>query len=194
MKRISLTETAHRIVLEYLREGDAAVDATVGNGHDTEFLAKNVGSEGQVFGFDVQTEALRLTRQRLQQQDLLRRVTLFPACHADMARDIPQEFRGRIGAVMFNLGYLPGADKSIITQTQTTLPAIAAACELLAARGVVTVMAYPGHAGGDEETRCLAQWLQQLDSAHYAVETIYSRHHQERAPRLFVIKKLSDLL
>lgn len=191
MKRISFAETAHSIIFEYLRNGDVAVDATVGNGHDTVFLAESVGCAGQVFGFDVQTQALQLTRQRLQQLGLSSRTILFHASHADMARCIPQEFHGSIQAIMFNLGYLPGADKSVITQTQTTLQAIDAGCRLLAVQGVITVMAYPGHAGGDEETRCLTQWLQQLDSAHYAVETVYSQHHQVHAPRLFVLKKMN---
>lgn len=189
MKRISLAETAHRIILEHLRQGDVVVDATVGNGHDAVFLAESVGNEGQVFGFDVQTQALQITRQRLQQQGLHPRVTLFHASHADMARHIPRELHGGIQAVMFNLGYLPGADKSIITQAQTTTRAVSAACGLLAAPGVITAMAYPGHAGGDEETRCLTQWLQQLDPACFTVETVYSQHHRDHAPRLFVIKK-----
>lgn len=189
MKRISLAETAHRMLSEYLRPGDVVVDATVGNGHDTEFLAESVGDGGQVFGFDVQTQALQITRQRLQQQDLHRQVRLFHASHADMARHIPQELHGGIRAVVFNLGYLPGADKSIITRTQTTLQAVSAACGLLDSSGVITLIAYPGHAGGDEETHSVAHCLQQFDTTRYAVETIYSRHHQDHAPRLFVIKK-----
>ncbi|MCK9606814.1 MAG: class I SAM-dependent methyltransferase [Methylomonas sp.] len=191
MKRISFAETAHSIILEYLRKGDVAVDATVGNGHDTVFLAECVGRAGQVFGFDVQTQALRITRQRMRQQDLSAQTILFHASHADMAKRIPQEFHGSVKAIMFNLGYLPGTDKSVITKTQTTLQAIDAGCRLLAEQGVITVMAYPGHAGGDEETSRLTHWLQQLDSASYIVQTVYSQHHQAHAPRLFVIKKMN---
>lgn len=189
MKRISLPETAHRIIREYLQCGDTAIDATVGNGRDTAFLAETVGATGQVYGLDIQAQALRTTRQRLQQLGLDAWVRLFEANHAEMARHIPSPLHGGIKAVMFNLGYLPGADKTLITQTQSTLQAIAGACRLLSSPGIITVMAYPGHAGGDEESRCLAVWLERLDAAQFSVETIYSHHHQETAPRLFVIKK-----
>ncbi|MCQ8106391.1 methyltransferase domain-containing protein [Methylomonas sp. SURF-2] len=189
MQRISLLETAHDLVGACLQGGDAVIDATVGNGHDTAFLAEAVGAGGHVYGFDIQAKALHSTRQRLQQFGLAARVTLFEASHADMLRLIPEPLHGRIKAVMFNLGYLPGADKSLITQTGSTLRAMDAARHLLAAPGIVTVLAYPGHAGGDEETRCLTAWLGQLDSRRFSVETLYSHHHQESAPRLFVIKQ-----
>jgi hypothetical protein len=78
-----------------------------------------------------------------------------------------------------------------MTQTHTTLQAITVACDLLAGRGVITVMAYPGHKGGDEETLKLQSWFQELDSAKFSVNTIFSQHHQEHAPRLFVLQKLA---
>lgn len=191
MKRISLTETTHSIIREHLRNGAFAIDATVGNGHDTLFLAKCVSANGQIYGFDIQALALQTTAQRLQQHGLQDRVTLLHASHAEMIEFIPVELHGCIQAIMFNLGYLPGADKNIITQTESTLQAMQAACNLLAGQGILTVMAYPGHAGGDEETRCLDQWLQTLDSDRYAVQTIFSHQHQTTAPRLFVIRKLA---
>jgi hypothetical protein len=95
---------------------------------------------------------------------------------------------------MFNLGYLPGADKSVITQIDSTLAALNAACRLLAPRAVITVLAYPGHAGGDLETEQLAAWCRQLDETRFNSEVILSSHDKPSAPRLFVIRKQSDLL
>ena len=40
-------------------KGDYAVDATLGNGHDTCFLAEIVGDSGKVFGFDIQKKRLK---------------------------------------------------------------------------------------------------------------------------------------
>lgn len=188
-KRISLAEIAHDNVREHLRVGDTAIDATVGNGHDTMFLAQCVGESGHVHGFDIQAQALQKTRQSLQAEGLQDRVSLHLASHAEMALRVSQACRGRIQAIMFNLGYLPGADKSLITQPDSTLPALQAACGLLAPQGIITVMAYPGHAGGDEETMLVEQWLGQLESERYQVGTIFSAHHQASAPRLFVIRK-----
>ena len=45
---------AARYMEDILREGDVAVDATMGNGGDTAFLCKLVGKTGHVYAFDVQ--------------------------------------------------------------------------------------------------------------------------------------------
>jgi hypothetical protein len=193
MTRISLLETAHDIVRRHLTPNAFAVDATLGNGHDTAFLAQCVGEGGRVFGFDVQAQALANTGQRLLQQGLENRAVLFHASHAEMLAHIPEELQGRIRAVMFNLGYLPGAEKTLITQTGSTLAALDAACGLLAEQGVITVLAYPGHAGGDSETLALTDWCGQLPR-QFQVEIVLSKLDKPTAPRLFVIRKQADLL
>lgn len=190
MTRISLLESAHALIGQQLLPGDAAVDATVGNGHDTLFLAQCVGMRGRVFGFDVQPGAIESTRQRLIQHGMVLPVTLIQTSHAEMRQAIPAQYHGRLKAVMFNLGYLPGADKRIITESEATLIAVDEACRLLASDGLVTVVAYPGHAGGDEETRRLEVWLTGLDAELFQWRTVLSHHHRDSAPRLFVIRKL----
>ncbi|MDD2761885.1 MAG: class I SAM-dependent methyltransferase [Methylomonas sp.] len=189
-KRFSLSNAAHDIIREYLREGMAAIDATLGNGHDTAFLAQCVGLSGHVYGFDIQAQAVQATQARLQRQGLEGQTRLFQASHAEMPDLIPQVQHGRIQAVMFNLGYLPGGDKAVITRSESTLRALNAACGLLAVHGVMTVMAYPGHAGGDDETDAVERWAQVLDSAQFQHRIILSQHHRTGAPRLFVIRKL----
>jgi ubiquinone/menaquinone biosynthesis C-methylase UbiE len=194
MTRISLAEVAHRVVAERLEFGDMAIDATLGNGHDALFLADRVGVDGMVYGFDIQAQAIASSRQRLQHHGMLDRVILFHGSHHQMMEFLPAASHGRIKVVMFNLGYLPGADKSVITETVTTLQAIETACRILMMGGVVTVMAYPGHLGGDLETQQLEAWCRRLDPISFEFELILSAHHKLTAPRLFVIRKLLDLL
>ena len=62
---------AHDWISRVVSPGDAVVDATAGNGHDTVFLARLVGPSGQVHAFDVQEEAIRATRERLEKEGLL---------------------------------------------------------------------------------------------------------------------------
>lgn len=188
--RISLAETAHNLVREHLRQGMTAIDATLGNGHDTLFLAQSVGESGRVYGFDIQAQALQATRLRLQQHGMASRATLLLASHAEMDKQLPEMLHGSIQVIMFNLGYLPGADKQVITQADITIRALNTACRLLASQGVMTVMAYPGHAGGDEEAARVEQWLSALDPARFEYRLIFSQRHQNTAPRLFVIRKL----
>lgn len=181
-----LTEKVHQILSARLCAGDLAIDATAGNGHDTLFLAQTVGRTGHVYAFDVQPTALEQTRRRLAAAGFSDHQTihLLQKSHAEMRENIPIEHHGRIAAVMFNLGYLPGADKSLITQTESTRQAMEAGLSLLREGGALTVVAYTGHPGGEEETETVAAVLQSLPIDEFFVEvTIPPRAH---APRLFV--------
>jgi len=194
MPRISLVNAAQLAVKSCLQPGDIAVDATLGNGYDTLFLAGTVGPGGHVFGFDVQRQALVSSYQKLLAHDLQRRVTLVLASHANLLQVLPEHVHGRVAAVMFNLGYLPGGDKAVITRADSTLEALAAACRVLAKSGIITVLAYPGHAGGDNETDRLVEWMRSLDPDQFKTELVLSQFDKPGAPRLFILRKLADLL
>jgi tRNA1(Val) A37 N6-methylase TrmN6 len=189
MKRISLLNTAHDLIRDIINPGDIAIDATVGNGHDTLFLAEQIAPSGHVYGFDIQQAAIDSTLEKFRQAQLSNCLTLIHASHADMSKKIPANLHGKIKAVMFNLGYLPGGDKSVITLTDSTLTALTAAAQILSDNGIITLLAYPGHPGGDQETGQVKQWCEQLDAMQFTVSTIYSDEHKDTAPRLFVICK-----
>jgi len=186
-KRISLTMQAHSIIQQHLKIGDIAVDATTGNGHDTLFLAEQVGITGKVFGFDVQQQAIESTQTRLDTADISN-TQLFHSSHDKLDQCIPTEFHGKINAIMFNLGYLPGSDKSIITQTKSSLLAVKQSISLLDNSGILTIAAYPGHSGGDKETDAIKQWSEQLATDKYIVKAIFSSD-KDTAPRLYIIQK-----
>jgi len=189
--RITLVNVAHELLAERLQPGDIAIDATVGNGYDTLFLAEQVGETGKVFGFDIQHAALQSTHEKCQQANLQDRVSLIQTSHADMAKHVPETQHGYISAIMFNLGYLPGGDKTVITQTDSTLSALAAAIQLLSPHGLITLLAYPGHQGGDQETEQVSRWCEQLDNQQFIFDTHYSNSESVSAPRLIVISKLN---
>lgn len=62
---MSVLSFAHKLISERLTLGDRAIDATVGTGADTLFLAKTTGARGEVYGFDIQAAALKLAEERL---------------------------------------------------------------------------------------------------------------------------------
>ena len=187
MQPISLINVAHKLIGEALSPGAIAVDATVGNGHDTLFLLDRVGPSGKVFGFDIQASAIASTSIKTSADCL----SLIHSSHALMDQKIPTQYHGNISAIMFNLGYLPGGDKSIITQAASTLTALTVACRLLADGGIITVMAYPGHPGGDMETAQVNEWCEQLNPEQFDVRIFYSVGNRDTTPRLFVIGKRS---
>lgn len=157
-----VTEIAHLLVKRCLTSGGHAIDATVGNGHDTGFLAGLVGPEGRVDGFDIQPEAIARTRERTLG---LPQVHLHHLGHERMGERVPE----RVDVVMFNLGYLPSGDKSVITLPASTLPALDAALALLKEGGLLVVVVYPGHDGGEEEATAVEEWFAGLSPETHRV-------------------------
>ena len=68
---------------------------------------------------------------------------------------------------MFNLGYLPGGDKNRTTGISTTLAALEASFMLLTTGGRITILAYTGHPGGQEETEAVKEWVRGLPAGSY---------------------------
>ncbi|MGB2403213.1 MAG: class I SAM-dependent methyltransferase [Akkermansiaceae bacterium] len=182
----SLLLLAHEIVAEVLQVGDTAVDATLGNGHDALFLAGCVGSSGMVFGFDIQEAALRSTAERLEAAGVNRCCyQLMCESHAEMERYVTKNAK----VAIFNLGYLPGGDKTKITLPASTLAALSAAVNLLSCGGILTVMCYPGHEGGADEVCMVDKFIDGLASDQWSV-TRYKRIAATNAsPYLWVARK-----
>jgi predicted O-methyltransferase YrrM len=189
----NVLDFAHEVARRALSPGAWAVDATAGNGHDTCALAEAVGPSGQVWAFDVQAEAIRATRHRLEGRGLAERVTLLQKGHETMQRALPEGAEGRVAAVTFNLGYLPGGpDKTRTTTPATTIPALRAAAALLAEGGILTAVCYPGHPGGAEETQAVRQWADGLQQARFRVLGYRFLNQENDPPRLLVVERTAN--
>jgi len=152
------TEFAHTLAAAGASPGDLLIDATLGKGTDTLLLAELAGSGGRVLAFDVQAAALDAAAPRLQAAGLDDRVQLILASHATLADHAPPD---TAAVVMFNLGYLPGHSHEITTNPAETLRGLDAAATVLKPGGLLTVVCYPGHPGGDEESEAVTSWMQQ---------------------------------
>jgi glycine oxidase len=186
-KAVSLTKLAHSIVRRAVRVGDTVVDATAGNGHDTVFLAACAGPSGHVHAIDIQPEAIQSTRSRLESETVVN-VTLHQEDHSKVLKSL-LESSEVVGAIMFNLGYLPGGEKKRTTSAETTTAAIAAGISLLKAGGVMTVVAYRGHAGGQEEARAVADWSENNKASSWTTEVIPGAIDNDESPVLYVFRK-----
>ena len=161
------TEAAHTLLRERVKPGHHVVAATLGNGHDTIFLADLVGPLGHVDSFDIQVAAIESTQRKLQDRST-EQVSLHHAGHETMLSLIVAP----VQAVMFNLGYLPGADKGVITQAKTTIEALQASVELLSPDGIITIVAYIGHPGGQDEANEVTKFCRSLEQTKF-VPTIH---------------------
>lgn len=184
----NLTTQCHDVCQTVLQRGDIAIDATAGNGHDTLFLARQVGLQGVVYSFDLQLSAIEATAKRVEQAGI-NNVTLLQEDHACLQDFVLKKHRGWVAVVMFNLGYLPGGDKSLVTQEHSTLSAIKQSLELLRPEGLLTVLAYTGHAGGKEETNAVRHFLENLSDEYFKVTRMTAQKESLSPPQLFVVRK-----
>lgn len=130
------------------------IDATCGNGGDTAFLCRLVGKEGRVLGFDIQPEAIASTRQNLARKGLA--AELHCDSHANLLQYVQP---GTADAVMFNFGWLPGADHGVFSHAQSSIPALEAALEALRPGGVLSAILYSGKVIGSDEKTEILQWM-----------------------------------
>jgi hypothetical protein len=179
MARVSISAEVHQFLSANIKQGDTVIDATLGNGHDALFLAGLISDEGHLFGFDIQAGAINNTLKQLASHQLAHRATLIMKSHAYMAAFIPERFHGHVKCIMFNLGYLPGSDKSITTLPESTLSALDIALNLLSEGGIISILAYSGHPGGADECSVVKAWASQLPTAVYKTSVIdlLSDHH-----------------
>ena len=186
MKRsYQITEYCHRFLEDYIAEGSRCIDATAGNGGDTEFLCRQVGKSGKVYAFDIQEEALRHTKERLCRSGYDGRAVLILDGHESMAEHVREE----VDAVVFNFGYLPGGDHRIATTPKTSLEGVRQAMGLIKKGGIISLCIYSGGDTGDEERDALLGFLKKLDSKKWLVivNCYYNRENYPPLP-VFVIR------
>lgn len=171
MNREHITTHAHRFIDRVLAKDMIAVDATAGNGYDTLYLAQRAKA---VIAFDIQPQAIETTRHRT---NGLNNVTLVLDSHANLAKHVQS-----MDLIVFNLGYLPHGNPTIITQTTSTLDALKAATALLRDRGHLLITGYRGHPGGLDETLQAIAYL----SSHPQLHVVDAYTYDEPLAPLFM--------
>ena len=179
---MALTRLAHSIIAEHFKSLPKvlAVDATLGNGHDTEFLLRQ--NFARVIGFDIQAQAINATKTRLESAQL----TGFKLVK-DGHQNMDFYLKETIQCCMFNFGYLPKADKNITTRADTSLTAINSAIKLLGDDGLISLLCYPGHEQGNIETKAIQQALGTLTS-NMIIEQHLSQQPNDQAPILYILR------
>ena len=164
--------------------GDTAIDATCGNGNDTIFLSQLVGADGLVFSFDIQKKAIDETHRRLKELSI-ENVILIQDGHENVLKHISKE----ISAAIFNLGYLPGSDKTVATNGVTTWRAVCDMLHLLKVGGLIILVIYHGHEAGKIERQEIEAAIATLDPTKTTVLR-YEFLNKNQAPYIMAIEKL----
>jgi predicted methyltransferase len=192
MKLERVLPFAKMLLEKAISPGDIAIDATLGNGHDTLFLAKLVGENGKVYGFDIQEQAVLNSRERLNQNHMLERTVLFQNGHEHIQSLVPIYHHGKITAAIFNLGYLPGSDKSVVTKPNTTISAVEQLLQIMAPGGMIVLVVYHGHHGGAQERDELMRFVQDIDQKQARVLLYQFLNQQNNPPFIVAIEKAEE--
>lgn len=182
---LNAVQYSHLLLKKNITEGDLVIDATAGNGHDTNFLAELVGKMGKVYSFDIQKEAITNTKKLLEKKNLADQVQLIHDSHANLDQYLDQ----KITAAIFNLGYLPGGNKEIITRKESTIPAVEKSIELLQKNAIIIIVIYSGHPGGGEEKKALLDFASDLDHKKFNVLNYKFLNQPGPPPEIIAIKK-----
>ena len=182
-------DLAHHYWKSLVNPGDTVIDATCGNGHDTLVLAQTVltSSEGKLFALDLQQKAIDSAKQMLSEcldKIIFNKVTFIKGCHSIFPREISPN---SVKLITYNLGYLPGGDKTKTTQSETTLESIKNAQKLIQDGGAISITCYPGHEEGKKEEHHILTYCSTLDPKKWSC-----CHHRwtnrSNAPSLLLIQ------
>ncbi len=171
-------DLAHHFWKRLLKPGDAAIDATCGNGHDSLLLAELIQG-GELHCIDIQRQAIETTRQKL--KIFIGSVYFHHGSHAVLPEVSPK-------IIVYNLGYLPGGDKNKTTQTESTLSSLKQAARILAPGGLISITCYPGHEEGAREKEALLPILSAFSKKEFAITT-FRWENRKKSPSLVFIQK-----
>lgn len=174
MRHKNINHVVHEWLAEIIKPNDIIVDATCGQGYDTKFCLEH---HAHVLSFDIQKQALIWAQQLIGEHPHVR---FIHDSHEFIDHYIPY-FDG----IIFNLGYLPNSNKSIITHPKSTLKAFEIAYKLLPQHGWLCVTFYQGHEGGLSETLQGIEWIKQ----HFVIIKEYTYEGVNRAPIAMLCKK-----
>lgn len=189
MKLDRVLPYAKKLLENAVSEGDTVVDATVGNGYDTLFLAQLVGDSGKVYGFDIQKQALDSCKEKLVKEELSEQVILIHQGHEHIEEVLPASCHGRVSGAVFNLGYLPGGDKSIVTVPETTIAAVEQLLKVLAPEGIIVIVVYHGHQEGQAERDKLLAYVENIDQKTAHVLKYQFINQANHPPFIIAIEK-----
>jgi len=150
-----LTQYAHLCLETILKPGDCVLDATAGNGYDSLKSAELIGGSGRLIAIDKQAVAIDTTRKKITEYDSELRPEIHLGDHAKLLKKLSV----KLDVALFNLGYLPGGNKSVISTPESTIAALDEIPRLLKNEGALFVTTYRQHPGGADESIAVCEWM-----------------------------------
>ncbi|WP_066873730.1 tRNA (mnm(5)s(2)U34)-methyltransferase [Clostridium mediterraneense] len=175
----SFNNIVHSIIENNIKNKNIAIDATLGNGYDTDFLKDRFS---KVYSFDIQEKAVNSYKKKS-----IYNVEVILDSHEYFNKYISNDIK--IDCIVYNLGYLPGSDKSITTKRESTIKSIEIALELLNPNGLILIAMYPGHEEGLREKEEILKLAKKLNTREYGVLYQEFINRPNNPPCLIIIEK-----
>lgn len=167
-----------------IKKGDTVIDATCGNGYDSVFIAEKIGKAGTLYCFDIQEAAIEKTKGSLLQLKDAPTFQMFQESHEKLDAHVTV----KVDCIFYNLGYLPTGDKSIITNSSSTIKSLQSAFLILKPNAIISMMCYLNHDDRDEYNQ-VKNFLLTLNQLEYSItETNFIL--RKKSPVLLIIEKL----
>lgn len=182
---------AHSLLDETVSKGSVVVDATLGNGHDSLFLSELVGEDGHVYSFDIQEAAIHQSEKLFAEHGIHNVTTIFSG-HEKASEVLGKRFVESIDGCIFNLGFLPGSDKAVTTNSSTTIEAINQIFSLLKPERYIVIVIYPGHEEGQAEKNELLTYLEDFPAKQADIIRYQMVNRSEKAPFVVALFKKNE--
>ena len=169
-----------KIIIDQKKDINIGVDMTAGKGNDCKYILENTNIK-KLYAFDIQEESKIETKSLIKDD----RLNFFLDNHANIDKYIKE----KIDLAIYNLGYLPGADKNITTSYKSTIASLKKVLDLLNPAGLVIITVYPGHPAGLIESQKLEEFTKNLDPKKYPVIKINYENRPNNPPYILVIEK-----
>ena len=147
-----VVDKSHELILK-IKNKNIAIDATLGNGHDTLFLSSLFN---EVHSLDIQKLAIKRSKERLKD-------TLNTHLYLLNHKDIDSLNLSNVDLILFNLGFLPGSDKKVTTSYESTLIALEKSLKMINDEGCIIIASYLRQKNGLEEYNSIINFLKTIN-------------------------------
>jgi hypothetical protein len=183
---------SHNLIKNFLKKDYICVDATLGNGYDTLFLANLFRKYNlkKIIGFDIQKKAIENSTAFLKKNiddSILKNIFFYLDSHENFSKYLNE----KVNLFIYNLGYLPRSDKTITTLADSTIKSLKSAFEYLSDTSAICITLYPGHLNGEVEKNEVLKYLETADYKKYSI-LHYNWINKDKSPSVIWIEKLRD--
>ncbi|WP_300408178.1 class I SAM-dependent methyltransferase [Lagierella sp.] len=160
-------------------------DLTLGNGNDLKRAFDICDSKSTFYGFDIQPLSLKNTRKLFNDKEL-KNIHLILDSH----ENIKEHVQEKVDLAIYNLGYLPGGNKNIVTNYNTVIASLENLLTSLNIGGKIFITFYPGHDSGREESKYIQEFLRSLNQKQYEILKFDFINQVNNPPFLITLEKI----